>query len=218
MKKDLRNQVYEKYDGRCAYCGKELSGLSAMQVDHINPILRGRVDYSVAGKPEESIDTLNPACARCNRYKSVMSVEQFRHELSQQAIRSRCSSKNFRLAEDFGLIVETGKKVEFYFEKAGPRSPLQRDESRAPGHDDETMLPAATLARSMLEMNQTIIRATDMAEIFELEDAPEPEKAALSALIDKLYEAMDAATKYGLLVAERLKGQANGNSPNTGGN
>ena len=36
MTKDKRITVYDKYDGHCAYCGREI-GLQDMQIDHIKP-------------------------------------------------------------------------------------------------------------------------------------------------------------------------------------
>lgn len=37
MKKDIRKQIYDKYQGHCAYCGCELE-YKDMQIDHITPI------------------------------------------------------------------------------------------------------------------------------------------------------------------------------------
>lgn len=37
MNKELREQIYHKYDGRCAYCGREIE-YKDMQVDHLEPL------------------------------------------------------------------------------------------------------------------------------------------------------------------------------------
>jgi len=115
VSKKLREQIYAKFGGRCAYCGKRLK--DTFHVDHIRPIYRGRIPREYRDKKEEAIENLNPACRRCNNYKHVLSLEDFREQLSRQVERARTKSLNFRLAEDFELVVETKKSVVFYFEK-----------------------------------------------------------------------------------------------------
>lgn len=39
----IRRQVYEKYGGRCAYCGEPIE-YKAMQVDHMEPLAKGGAD------------------------------------------------------------------------------------------------------------------------------------------------------------------------------
>lgn len=116
ISKKLREKIRMKYGGRCAYCGKELH--ASFHVDHIIPICRGRVPKEYRNAKLENIDNLNPSCRRCNNYKTVLSLEDFRREISRQVERARSYSLNFRLAEDFGLVVETKAPVVFYFEKA----------------------------------------------------------------------------------------------------
>lgn len=124
--RENRQKIFDKYGGRCAYCGCHLG--SNFQVDHIVPVFHNDSDEDferrsthgkktklvVRGSDEES--NYNPACIRCNRWKATMSIETFRKEISQQVIRARRESCNFRMAEDFGLIKETGVEVKFYFE------------------------------------------------------------------------------------------------------
>ncbi len=43
MTKQIREQVYQKYNGRCAYCGHEIA-IKDMQVDHIIPKRLGGAD------------------------------------------------------------------------------------------------------------------------------------------------------------------------------
>lgn len=104
-----RQQVYDKYDGHCAYCGRRLSQKWDMQIDHIIPKRRG-------GTGE--IDNLNPSCGRCNRRKNVLLVEEFREEIQMQVVRMRKSSSQYRLAEDFGLLIAVDIPVVFYFERS----------------------------------------------------------------------------------------------------
>ena len=111
--KKLRLQVYEKYNGHCAYCGCKLE-LKDMQVDHI---------YSVAKakwKKEEidlnHIDNLMPACRGCNYYKDTCSIDTFRKNLKTLMERVK---KHFiyRLAEKYDMVEEKTWDGIFYFEK-----------------------------------------------------------------------------------------------------
>lgn len=74
----MRQQVYDKYGGVCAYCGRELSlnrdrhanmASDKMHVDHIHPRSRGG---------SSDLDNLNPSCFRCNWWKADMDLEAFR--------------------------------------------------------------------------------------------------------------------------------------------
>jgi len=117
-----REAVFNKYAGRCAYCGKELT-IKAMQIDHIIPQRNYSVKYNcliLEGREIEyglnSLGNLNPACASCNNWKGVWSVEKFRQELEAQTERARKYSRNFRMAERYGLIAVEKEKVTFYYE------------------------------------------------------------------------------------------------------
>jgi 5-methylcytosine-specific restriction endonuclease McrA len=114
----MRAQVHQKYGGRCAYCGTEIT-VKQMQMDHFKPIYRNWGDTHPL--PEhagtDTIDNLMPACAPCNRWKSTMPLEDFRAELVAQVERLRRDSAAFRMAERHGLVVPTGNPVVFWFEK-----------------------------------------------------------------------------------------------------
>lgn len=129
MKKALREEVHKKFEGCCAYCGKEIE-YKAMQVDHIIPqdnyrLMNGetlerrkeaiiqRHGYFIE---MNSIDNLNPACRRCNKWKHSMTVEQFRREVSMQVERLNLRSPQYRMAKDFGFVKEYVKPVVFRFE------------------------------------------------------------------------------------------------------
>ena len=112
MPKQPRAEIHAKYGGRCAYCGKEIP-LNGFHVDHLTPIYRGLVGWEE--RDESSVKM--PACGRCNRWKSVHSLEQFRAEIEAQVARVRRGSAGFRLAEDFGQIESTPHRVVFYFEQ-----------------------------------------------------------------------------------------------------
>lgn len=106
LPKKTRAEAFAKFDGRCAYCGEKLT-MRAMQVDHIQP---------KAHRGTDDIGNLYPSCRSCNNYKNEWSLEEFRREIGLQVQRARKRSLNFRLAERFGLIQETGEAVVFYFE------------------------------------------------------------------------------------------------------
>ncbi len=111
-----RKRLREMFGGKCAYCGKPLSKI--FHADHVAPIYREWTDTSRpqhSGKDVE--ENIFPACPRCNIRKSVLTVEAFRYEISMQVERLRRDSSAFNLAEDFGIIAETGKPVVFWFEK-----------------------------------------------------------------------------------------------------
>ena len=103
----IRKQVHAKYDGRCAYCGVNISQ-KGMQVDHIQAKYRNGSD---------GFENLNPACFACNNYKLTFDIEELRQQIGFQVVRARQKSVNFRLAERYGLIKETGASVVFYFER-----------------------------------------------------------------------------------------------------
>lgn len=122
----MRQEVYEKCNGHCGYCGVEID-IKAMQVDHIIP--QRNFEWHLKNNfkvPEflshltlsdlNNIDNLMPTCRSCNNYKSSTYLELFRSEIQAQPKRLRKCKPTFRLAERFGLIEEINKPVVFYFE------------------------------------------------------------------------------------------------------
>ncbi len=128
LNKQEREQIRLKFGGRCAYCGNDLPA-NGWHRDHVasiyrvskfvreNGILRliqtGRCEHPENENPENYF----PACSACNRFKSVYDIETWRQELAKQVERARKKSFNFRFAERFGLVQETGRPVVFWFEK-----------------------------------------------------------------------------------------------------
>lgn len=117
MKKH-RQEVFDKYGGKCAYCGCELQ--KGWHIDHIEPIYRTwedkHIEWYGVKRGEDGIENYNPSCARCNRWKGTWSIEQFRGQISLQIERLKRDSPQFRLALDYGIIKETKTEVKFYFE------------------------------------------------------------------------------------------------------
>ena len=102
----VRKEVFDKFGGRCAYCGCELG--ERFHVDHIQAVYH---------KGLNMIDNLNPACRRCNLRKAAFGVEELRNHIADRTKMLTRYSADFRLANDFGLLAETGKSVVFYFEE-----------------------------------------------------------------------------------------------------
>lgn len=117
LKKEVRLAVYNKLNGHCGYCGLEIK-YEQMQVDHIIPKAGHGGGLYGFEKGADDFDNLMPACRRCNNWKNVFSVEQFRYEIAQQPGRLHRYQNGFRLGADFGLITVIEKPIIFYFEKA----------------------------------------------------------------------------------------------------
>lgn len=123
--KATRRLVYEKYNGHCAYCGREIK-LGEMQVDHIIPIMRSyygakedalKVRQMMVDGTINDIDNLMPACRACNFYKSMNDIEGFRRRIMTQLEHTCRSSFQTRLAMQYGIISYTPWDGKFYFEK-----------------------------------------------------------------------------------------------------
>lgn len=144
-RKRLREIVYNKYNGHCAYCGRKID-IKDMQIDHFVPILRGvsdeyikahnsREDYELwcevlkeEGKPVPSYDDYKitrgkddisnymPACRMCNFRKGTSDIEAFRNEIGLQAERLMGTFQG-RMSKIYGLIEYNPHEIEFYFEK-----------------------------------------------------------------------------------------------------
>lgn len=119
LKKNEREQVRMKYGGRCAYCGVELG--ARWHADHFEPVVRNWGEFAKAKpsmKPQNhNFANMMPACAPCNISKHSMSLDQWRKLLAGHVNSLNLYHPIYRIAKAYGLIVETGNKVEFYFEK-----------------------------------------------------------------------------------------------------
>ena len=114
--KKKRIQVYEKYQGHCAYCGCELE-YKDMQVDHINSVyLHNDYHNDMAEDELYDISNLMPACRMCNFYKGEGDIEQLRKRLSDELIHNMRKPFDYRLALKYGLVQENIHPITFYFE------------------------------------------------------------------------------------------------------
>lgn len=118
MKQNIRQTVFEKYDGKCAYCGLEFKSIKDMQVDHI--IAQRNMTERLKNLKTDinDISNLNPSCRSCNRFKDTFTLEQFRKNIEYQIQKFRSYHATFRIAEKYGVITcNENEKVVFHFEK-----------------------------------------------------------------------------------------------------
>jgi 5-methylcytosine-specific restriction endonuclease McrA len=124
MNKKERQLIFDKYCGRCAYCGCELQ--KGWHTDHIEPIVRdskwnkdkGRYEATVnCRKPEnETLENYNPSCASCNIQKNSYTLEQFRSNIKAFVNSLNLYSTQYKFAKKYGLVSENDIEVKFYFE------------------------------------------------------------------------------------------------------
>ena len=111
-----RLQVFNKYSGRCAYCGREME-IKEMQVDHMIPLRVGGAD---------EMWNYMPACRRCNHYKRGSSMEAFREMVEKIPQKLQRDSYIFRVGIDYGFFESNEKEVVFYFERQEAHGERQR--------------------------------------------------------------------------------------------
>lgn len=122
--KQEREQLKQRYNGHCAYCGEKLGKI--WHADHLEPVRRqstykrgkgyvptGKLDYPA----RDTLANLMPACPPCNISKYTFGLEQWRRNLEHMTSVLTSSSTTYRHAVRFGTIVETHKPVVFYFER-----------------------------------------------------------------------------------------------------
>lgn len=107
MTKKTREFVYAKYNGRCAYCGHEIT-LKEMQVDHIIPQRLGGPD---------NLGNYNPSCRICNHYKRATRLETWRTVFLGELIKRIKKIYIVKVAERYGMITFHEWDRKFYFEK-----------------------------------------------------------------------------------------------------
>lgn len=111
ISKKIREEVYRKYDGHCAYCGREIA-YKDMQVDHFRPVR--------AWNPEDNgtddISNLMPSCRMCNHYKRANTLETFRRYIAEIPRKLR-ENYIYKVGVVYGNVIENEKPIEFYFEK-----------------------------------------------------------------------------------------------------
>ena len=110
-----REEVFRKYDGHCAYCGKKLSP-GNWQLDHLIPVQRERFGKYTEDEIE-CFKNFMPACRRCNHYKRAHSLETFRRYIEEIPEKLTANNYIYKVGLDYGLIEEHPRKIVFYFEQ-----------------------------------------------------------------------------------------------------
>lgn len=111
VSKKKRETVYQKYDGHCAYCGREIA-YKDMQVDHFLPLRA----WGVGDSGTDDIENLMPACRTCNHYKRAHTLETFRRYVADIPRKLR-QNYIYKVGVIYGNVVEVEKPIVFYFEK-----------------------------------------------------------------------------------------------------
>lgn len=134
MTKNDRQKIFDKYGGKCAYCGCEL--VKGWHVDEIEPVRRSweyipdkngnrvwndlKQDWDKKNTmmhPDRlHIDNQNPSCASCNINKHSESLEEFRDRIKKFINSLNTYSVQYKIAKRYGLIQENDIEVKFYFE------------------------------------------------------------------------------------------------------
>lgn len=122
--------VFNKFEGKCAYCGTDL--VKGWHVDHIEPLRRNyseEYDWdlkkivrksSAPSHPErDNLPNYNPSCASCNINKHGMSIEQFRLQIQGFMKHLNEINTQYKIAKRYGLVKEDIKPIVFYFEACG---------------------------------------------------------------------------------------------------
>lgn len=108
ISKEKRLKIYNKYNGRCAYCGCKLE-YKDMQVDHIIP-------QRIAGSTND-LDNLMPTCRTCNHYKRGTSLYNFKEWLLAGLIERIRKIYIVKVAEKYGMVTFHRWDKKFYYEK-----------------------------------------------------------------------------------------------------
>jgi len=127
MRKSDRKVIYEKYGGKCAYCGCDLQ--KGWHVDEIEPVRRNfrwnkdknryeiNKDNPMVHPERMNIENQNPSCPSCNINKHSESLESFRSAIKGYMKHLNEVSTQYKIAKRYGLVTENDIEVKFYFEK-----------------------------------------------------------------------------------------------------
>lgn len=124
MKKGLRVEVYNKFNGLCAYTGKPLD--ERWQVDHMEPPFYARMWE----RDPNRIENLVPTLRIVNHYKRFRHLEEFRQYMLTFHMRLKKVPKHpkvkksvkrkyymLQVAEVFDISADKPFDGKFYFEK-----------------------------------------------------------------------------------------------------
>ena len=113
--KKVREAVYAKYDGHCAYCGKKLE-YKEFQLDHLIPKQREQFKRYTE-EQIECFENYMPACRRCNSYKRAHTLEYFREMIETIPKKLFRDSYIYKVGLDYRLVEAHEHKIKFYYEQ-----------------------------------------------------------------------------------------------------
>lgn len=115
VSKKLRQKLWERYEGRCAYCGRSID-YKDMQVDHYYPQCKEKFYLRRFKIDVHAEANLMPTCRRCNHYKRARTPKQFK-ELMYTLHERIEAIYILKVAVDFGMVTVQPFDGKFYFEK-----------------------------------------------------------------------------------------------------
>lgn len=101
-----------KFEGRCAYCGCELS--EKWHADHQQPVMR--FNGNMVHHSRDNLENLVPACHACNLHKHCSSLEDYRRIIDDGRREFLRSGKGKALVR-MGMVEMKPDPVVFWFEK-----------------------------------------------------------------------------------------------------
>lgn len=107
-----RQYIYEKFNGHCAYCGREIA-YKDMQVDHVKPLGAWKEE----DRGTDTRDNMFPSCRLCNHYKRTKPLEEFRKSISLIPTKLARDSYIYRVGMAYGIYDNAPQEVRFYFEE-----------------------------------------------------------------------------------------------------
>ncbi len=112
-----RDKIWKMFGKKCAYCGCDLETSTGkhMHADHVKPIIRNWWQNDCLFPEDDNEENIFPTCLYCNRYKSSLSLEEFRRWLIDTP-RKLAKVTLYRNAVRFGMIEEKKWNGIFYFE------------------------------------------------------------------------------------------------------
>jgi 5-methylcytosine-specific restriction endonuclease McrA len=118
-KKEERLYIFNKFGGRCAYCGCQLQ--KGWHVDELLPVrrnfdLKGKYDGTCLHPERLNINNQMPSCPSCNINKHSMSLEEFRSLIKGFMKHLNEVSTQYKIAKRYGLVKEIDIDIKFYFE------------------------------------------------------------------------------------------------------
>ena len=119
----IRFLVWDKYGGRCAYCGRFI------------PRQKFRMDQFYPSRGED-FDNLVPACSACAKLKKGLTPGQFQTTIETECRKVLRRVPEYRIAMMFGLVSEA-PRVTFYYAKPEARIQLELSAKRAQQRDED---------------------------------------------------------------------------------